>query len=131
MLKFCIMCILTYIMVILIIGQVNFNPKKKTNFLITSAIIYNGFLGYIDIRIIRVILLYFQNIPQNAFGTNTLPEINFIFNILVGVCASLIGLACLVPINIYVCDKSCINSNIYIVVIAIATFAGVFISLLA
>lgn len=130
MLNFYVMCILTYIIIIYIIGQINFNQKKKTNFLVFSNVIYNGVLGYIGIRVIGAIFMHFQNIPKNALGTNTLPEINFMFNILVGVCASLMWLACLIPINKYVCDKSLIESNIYISVVVISMLAGIFISLL-
>ncbi len=124
------MCILTYIIIIYIIGQINFNQKKKTNFLVISNVIYNGTLGYIGIRVIGAIFMHFQNIPTNTLGANTLPEINFMFNILVGVCASLMWLACLIPINKYVCDKSLIESNIYISVVVISILAGIFISLL-
>ncbi len=130
MLNFYVMCILTYIIIIYIIGQINFNQKKKTNFLVISNVIYNGTLGYIGIRVIGAIFMHFQNIPTNTLGANTLPEINFIFNILVGVCASLMWLACLIPINKYVCDKSLIESNIYISVVVISILAGIFISLL-
>lgn len=130
MLKFYVMSILTYIIITYIIGQINFNQKKKTNFLVISNVIYNGILGYIGIRVIGVIFMHFQNIPTNTLGANTLPEINFMFNILVGVCASLMWLACLIPINKYVCDKSLIESNIYISVVVISMLAGIFISLL-
>lgn len=130
MLNFYVMSILTYIVVIYIIGQINFNQKKKTKFLMISNVIYNGVLGYIAIRIIGSIFFHFQNIPKDTLDANTLPEINFMFNILVGVCASLIGLFCLIPINKYVCEKSLIEPNIYISVVAISILAGIFISLL-
>lgn len=130
MLNFYVMCILTYIIIIYIIGQINFNQKKKTNFLLISNVIYNGMLGYIGIRVIGAIFMHFQNIPKNALGANTLPEINFMFNILVGVCASIMWLACLIPINKYVCDKSLVESDIYISVVVISILAGIFISLL-
>ncbi len=130
MLRFYVMSLLTYIIVIYIIGQINFNSKSKTRFLIISNVIYNGFLGYLLIRVNGAIFIHFQNIPTDSLGANTLPEINFIFNILIGICASLIWLTFLIPVNKYICEKSFVETNIYISIVVISLLAGIFISLL-
>lgn len=128
MLNFYIIILLTYIIFIYIIGQINFNQKNKTNFLIITNVIYNAFLGYLTIRVIGATFFHFQNIPKDSLGANTLPEINFMFNILVGVCALIIGLFFLIPINEYVNEKSLIEKNIYISVVVISFLTGIFIS---
>lgn len=130
MLKLYIIYIVIYICIMLIIGQINFNQKIKDRFFIISSVLYNGFLGYIDIRVFNSIMYFFSNTSQASFGTKTLPEIDFIFNMLIGVCASIIAFTCLVPINTYMCNKISIKPNVYIKINVIATLVGIVIYLL-
>lgn len=122
--------VLIYIFVMLIIGQINFNQQIKTKFLLISSTLYNAFMGYSDIIIFRLISLYFSNTPKGLLGPRSLAEIDFIFNMLIGVSASLMYLACLFPINIYICDKSKMKTKVYIEINIIATIAGLLIYLL-
>lgn len=122
--------VLIYIFIMLIIGQINFNPKIKAKFLLISSVLYNFFFGYIDIMIFKLISMYFMNIPKGLLGTNTLAEIDFIFNMLIGVSTSLMYLACLFPINMYMCDKSKIKSKLYVEINIVATVAGLLIYLI-
>lgn len=122
--------VLIYIFVMLIIGQINFNQNIKTKFLLISSVLFNTFMGYVDIIIFKLISIYFLNIPSGLLGARTLAEIDFIFNMLIGVSASLMYLACLFPINMYMCDKSKLKTKLYVEISIISTIAGLLIYLI-
>ena len=104
--------VLIFIFVMLILGQINFNHKYKIRLFIIVSILYNAFMGYAAIIIYRLANIYFSNIPKGLLGIYVVPEVENWFNIFIGTFAVASYLACLIPINIYMCDKSKINSLI-------------------
>lgn len=125
-----IIFVLIFIFIILIIGEINFNLEIKRKLFLVSSICYNAFFGYYDILIFKVIYLYFSNTPKNLLGPNSMPELDFLFNMLIAICASLIYLTCLIPINKYMSDKGKINFKLFIEVNVIATLTGIILSIL-
>lgn len=126
-----IMLVLIYIFVMLIIGQINFNPKEKSDFFIVSSITYNAFMGYVIITIFRLSNIYFSNIPKGLLGKYVIPELEYSFNYFWGVFIILGYFSCLIPINIYMSSRACNKTSTYLKINFIAMLAGILVYCLA
>lgn len=122
-----IMFVLIYIFSMLIIGQINLNPKEKSDFFIVTSIAYNFFMGYVIITIYKLANIYFSNEPKGLLGKNMLPEIEFGFNYIWGLVIVISYFTCLIPINLYMENRVINGAKFYYKINIIAILAGVLI----
>lgn len=122
-----IMFILIYIFAMLIIGQINLNPKEKSDFFIVSSVTYNAFMGYAIITVFRLANIYFSNIPKGLLGKYIVPELETWFNYFWGSVIVLAYFACLIPINIYMCNRVANKPYTYLKINIISMLSGILI----
>ena len=127
----CTIFVFIYICIMLIIGQINFNPKEKSDFFVVSSITYNSFMGYIAIFIFKLANVYFSNIPKGLLGKYVVPEVECWFNYFWGTVMVLTYFSCLIPINIYMANKVINGKKFYYKVNIIVLFSGILIYCLA
>ena len=123
--------VLIFICIMTIVGQLNINPKKKRIFIIIASLLFNAFMGYSLIIVCMLSSIYFSNIPKGLLGMYTVPIVEHWLNIFIGVFAIATYLACLIPINIYMCEKSKIKETLYLKINIIAAVAGLLIYLIS
>lgn len=120
-----LIALITFIIIILILGKIDFNEKSKKYILQIVSGIYNMFLGYIDTYVILIIYAFLGNMPKGS--SYEVPSSEAGFNFCLGLITTAIYLLILVPINIYARKKGKINPKVYITTSAIATILGIMI----
>lgn len=124
------MYVLIFIFLMIIIGAINFNTKIKYRFFITASILYNGFMGYAVLLIYKIASIYFSNIPKGLLGRYAVPEVEAWFNFGIGLFIVLTYAFCLIPINVYMYNKSNSKAEPYIGISVVSAITGILIYLL-
>lgn len=117
--------LIIFIIIIFVLGKINFKEKPKKYILQISSSIYNMVLGYIDTYVLLLIYGFFANMPKGS--SYEVPSSEAGFNFCLGLITTAIYLLILVPINIYARTKGKINPKVYITTNTIATMLGIMI----
>lgn len=96
-----------YILICVIIGMIKFKEKPKKYIMSVLAVIFNGFMGYMDTIFFVLLYMFFSN-----------------FNAMIGIFLFIIYVLLLLPINIYMKRKGKISTKVYILINILATLVG-------
>lgn len=114
---------ISFLIVTLTIGFINFNEKIKTKIMVILSIVYNIAIGYADVLFFSIIYLFLSNQPKGS--SYEVPESDAGFNAMIGIIVLIIYICLLVPLNIFMKKKSNINMKKYIIINGIATSIGI------
>lgn len=114
---------ISFLIVTLTIGFINFNEKIKAKIIVILSIVYNITVGYADVLFFSIIYLFLSNQPKGS--SYEVPESDSGFNAMIGIIVLIIYICLLVPLNIFMKKKSNINMKKYIIINGMATSIGI------
>lgn len=114
---------ISFLIVTLTIGFINFNEKIKAKIMVILSIVYNITVGYADVLFFSIIYLFLSNQPKGS--SYEVPESDSGFNAMIGIIVLIIYICLLVPLNIFMKKKSNINMKKYIIKNGMATSIGI------
>ena len=100
---------ISFLIVTITIGLINFNEKIKAKIMVILSIVYNIAIGYADTVFFSIIYLFLSNQPKGS--SYEVPESDSGFNAMIGIIVLIIYICLLVPLNILNIIYMCINSN--------------------
>lgn len=114
---------ISFLIVTLTIGFINFNKKIKAKIMVILSIVYNIAIGYADVLFFSIIYLFLSNQPKGS--SYEVPESDSGFNAMIGIIVLITYICLFVPLNIFMKKKSNINMKKYIIINGIATSIGI------
>ncbi len=120
-----------FIIVIVILGNLNFTHVTRYRTFLIISILYNIFMGYLSyIVIIMLRVCFTTTIPEEKVQFLLIPKVDVTTNYFIGLVAMIIYLFALPIINIYICESNKFNKKIYLQINSIALLAGIIICLI-
>lgn len=123
--------ILFHLLIFIINGINSFDQETKSNALGLFAVVYNTFLGYLDIYVFKLVKSYFSNAPLEVIMHSAKPFMASSFNELFGWAIIFIYFyCCTIPLNMFMCEKSKFKRKLFTKMTAISAITGMILYLI-
>jgi len=127
---YCIYIIL-FTILIFIINAISFDSEIKNNVFALFGVVYNTFLGYLDLYVFKLVKSYFSNAPLEVILHSAAPYMESSVNELIGWAIIFVYFYCFtIPLNMFMCEKSNYKRKIYTRITAISAITGMLIYLI-